>query len=180
MKILKWILIVIAIIIVLPLIVALFVKKDYTVERELVINKPKMEVFSYVKFLKNQDNYSKWATMDLNMKKEYKGTDGEVGFISAWDSEKEDVGKGEQEIKKITEGERIDTELRFIEPFESTDMAYMSTESVSENETKVKWGFYGKMEYPMNLMCLFMDMDKMLGPDLEEGLSNLKKVLEKE
>ena len=96
------------------------------------------------------------------MKKTYSGTDGTVGFVSAWESDNKDVGIGEQEIKKITEGERIDFELRFFEPFESTDPAYMTTESVSENQTKVKWGFNGHMDYPMNIMMLFIDFEKMI------------------
>jgi hypothetical protein len=179
MKIFKKILIGLAILIAIPFLIAIFTKKDYAVERETTINKSKQEVFDYVKFLKNQDNYSKWAMMDPNMKKEYKGTDATVGFVSAWDSDKDDVGKGEQEIKKITEGERIDYELRFIEPFEATDYAYMSTEAVDSTSTKVKWGFNGRMNYPMNLFLLCMDMDGMLGKDLETGLSNLKSVLEK-
>ena len=84
MKNLKKIFAVIAIIIAIPLVVALFVKKDYVVEREIIINKPKAEVFEYIKFLKNQDNYSKWNMMDPDMKKTYQGTYGTVGFISAW------------------------------------------------------------------------------------------------
>lgn len=178
MKILKKILIVLAIIIALPFIIALFIKKEYAVEREIAIDKPKQEVFDYVKYLKNQDNYSKWATMDPGMEKTYKGTDGTVGFVAAWNSQKKDVGKGEQEIKKITEGERIDFELRFLEPFQSVEPAYMSTEAIAENKTKVKWGFNGHMPYPMNLMLLFMNMEEMIGNDLQTGLSNLKEVLE--
>jgi uncharacterized protein YndB with AHSA1/START domain len=180
MKILKIVLIGIAAIIALALIVAAFTKKDYAVVREITINKPKQEVFDYVKFLKNQDNYSKWAMMDPNMKKTYTGTDGTVGFVSAWDSQEKNVGAGEQEIKGITNGERIDFELRFKRPFEATDYAYMTTEDAGNNQTKVKWGFNGKMKYPMNLMLLCMDMDKMLGKDLDTGLSNLKSILEKQ
>ena len=180
MKILKRILLVLVILIATPLIAALFLKKEYAVEREIAIDKSRTEVFDYIKYLKNQDNFSKWANMDPDMKKEYRGTDGMVGFVSAWDSEKSDVGKGEQEIKKIAVGERIDYELRFMEPFEATDNAYMITEVVNDSTTRVKWGFNGKMNYPMNLMLLFMDMEKMLGGDLEEGLANLKTVMEKE
>ena len=179
MRILKIILIVILILIAIPLLTALFVKKDYAVEREITINKPKQEVFDYIKYLKNQDHYSKWAMMDTDMKKTYRGTDGTVGFVSAWESNKKDVGAGEQEIKKITEGERLDFELRFIKPFEATEAAYMVTEPVSENQTKVKWGFSGHMNYPMNLTMLFMDFDKMIGDDLATGLEKLKTVLEK-
>lgn len=179
MRILKKILIVVGILIAIPLIVALFVKKEYAVEKEIVINKPKTEVFEYIKLLKNQDNFSKWATIDPNMKKSYKGTDGTVGFVSHWESDNEEVGWGEQEIKKITEGERIDFELRFIKPFEATEPAFMSTETVSENQTKVKWGFSGYMDYPMNLMLLFMDFEKMIGDDLQTGLTKLKSEFEK-
>ncbi len=179
MKIVKKILLAIVGIVALLLIVALFVKKEYSVEREITINKPKQEVFDYVKLLKNQNNFSVWAQRDPNMKKDYKGNDGTVGFVSAWDSEDKHVGKGEQEIKNMKDGERLDFELRFMKPFEATDNAYMTTESAGENQTKVKWGFNGKMPYPMNLMLLFMNMDKMLGKDLEDGLTNLKTVLEK-
>ena len=117
--------------------------------------------------------------MDPNMIKVYAGNDGTVGFISAWDSKLSDVGKGEQEITKITEGERLDFELRFLRPFKATDYAYMTTESAGDNQTVVKWGFNGKMPYPMNLMLVCMNMDKMIGKDLETGLTNLKNVLEK-
>jgi len=178
MKIFKTIILIILAIIAVVLIAAFFVKSEYAVEREVTINKPKTEVFEYVKYLKNQNNYSVWAKMDPDMKKEYLGTDGTVGFISSWDSDNEDVGRGEQEIVKIDAGKRIDYELRFYEPYETTDYAYMATEAINKNGTVVTWGFYGKMDYPMNLMFLIYDMDEMIGPDLEEGLQSLKEILE--
>ncbi len=178
MKILKTILIVIVAIVAVFLLVAAFVGSEYKVVREVTINAPKAEVYNYVKFLKNQDNYSTWAQMDPNMKKTFTGTDGTVGFVSAWDSDHEEVGKGEQEIIAIDPGNKIDYEIRFYEPFEQTDYAYMTTEAAGNNSTVVKWGFFGKMKYPMNMMLLFMDMDEMLGPDLEKGLQNLKSNLE--
>jgi len=176
---LKKILIIIGILIAIPLVVALFVKKEYSIEEEITINKPKEQVFDYIKHLKNQNDYSKWATMDPDMEKSFRGTDGTVSFVSAWKSDNEDVGSGEQEILKIDEGKRIDFELRFFQPFESSDQAYMTTESVSANQTKIKWGFDGKMDYPMNLMLLFMDFEGMIGDDLATGLKNLKDKLEK-
>ena len=73
----------------------------------------------------------------------------------------------------------MDTELRFIKPFESTAQGYMTTESVSDNQTKVKWGFTGNMAYPLNLMKLFMNPEKSVGDDFSTGLNNLKSILEK-
>ena len=55
--------------------------------------------------------------------------------------------------------------------------SYMSTDSLTPNKTLVKWEVSGKMPYPSNLMGLFMN--KMIGGDLDTGLDNLKKLLEK-
>ena len=180
MKFLKRFLFILVGIIALALIAALFVNKDMKASREIVINKTKAEVFNYIKMLKNQNNYGKWNKMDPNMKSEYRGTDGTVGFVSAWDSDNGEVGKGEQEIKKITEGELLETELRFIKPFESKATAIMTTTAVDSAHTKVTWSFDSKMAYPMNITKLFMDMEKMIGDDFGTGLANLKAVLEKQ
>jgi hypothetical protein len=173
------ILLVVAGIIVLALITGLFLKKDYTIEREIVINRPKQEVFGYLKHLKNQNNFSKWSMMDPKAVMDFRGTDGTVGFVSGWDSLVKQVGKGEQEITKIAEGERVDFALRFFRPFESHAEAYFRTESKGENGTRVIWGFHTKMKFPMNLTGLFMNMEKMVGDDLSAGLTNLKNLLEK-
>ncbi len=179
MKVLKIILLVIVALIIILLIIALFVRKDYAVERTVTINKPKQQVFDYIKYVKNQDNYSKWNKIDPAMKKSYQGTDGTPGFVYSWDSEKKEAGKGEQSIKKVTEGERIDLGLHFIKPFEGLADAYMTTTAVGDNQTKVTWGFNSKMKYPFNAMLLFMNMEKMVGDDLQEGLDNLKVLMEK-
>ena len=178
MQILKNILLVIAGIIILLLVVAIFVPKEYAVERAMTIDLPASEVFDYVVLLKNQDNYSVWAQKDPNMKKSYFGEDGTVGFVSSWDSDDEEVGVGEQEIIKIDQNFRIDYEIRFFEPFEATDKAYMITEVVTADQTKVKWGFNGKMPYPMNLMLLYINMEEELGTALSDGLNNLQTILE--
>lgn len=178
MKLLKNLLLAVGLFVAVLLLVALFLKKDYNVVREVIINKPVNEVFEFAKYLKNQDKYSKWETMDENSKKSYSGTDGTVGFIAGWESENPDVGTGEQEITKIIENERLELELRFIKPFKSVSTAYMTTEMVGENATKVTWGFDGKMNYPMNLMLLFFNMEKMIGDDLQFGLDKMKGILE--
>ena len=118
--------------------------------------------------------------MDPNAQKEYKGTDGTVGFVSAWDSKVKNVGKGSQEITKIAEGERMDVNLHFVKPFEVDCTAYFITEAAGENQTKVTWGFNGKSPYPMNIMLLVMNMEDMLGKDLHTGLTNMKGILEKQ
>ena len=177
MKILKTVLTVVAIIILIPLVLALFIKNEYAVQREITINKPKAEVFNYIKHLKNQDQYSKWVRIDPAMKKDFRGTDGTEGFVYAWDSNDENAGKGEQEIKKIKEGERMDVEIRFERPFKGMAVAPFTTETVSANQTRVTWGMQGRQPYPMNFMNLFLD--NILGKDLNTSLASLKNILEK-
>ncbi len=160
------------------LVLVFAVPTDFRIEREVTINKPRADVFAYAKLLKNQETWGPWVKRDPAIKLNYKGTDSEIGFVSAWESEKDDVGHGEQEIKKVSDNEIL-TELRFKKPFESTSQAFMHFDEVSPNRTKVKWGFTGSMTRPMNLMLLVMDMDNEVGKDFESGLSNLKTILEK-
>jgi flagellar basal body-associated protein FliL len=94
MKTILIILLILADIIALLLIIALFVRKTYSIEKERTIQKPRQQVFEYIKYLKNQDNFSVWASMDPNMKKGYRGTDGTVGFVSVWDSNEKNEGMG--------------------------------------------------------------------------------------
>ncbi len=178
MHVLKTIGLVLLVLIGIALIAALFIKKEISGYREVTINKPAPQVFDYVKYLKNQNQYSKWAAMDSATAWDFRGTDGTKGFVTAWESNNKSVGKGEQEIIGIEEGKRLDYELRFTKPMENTMTAFMTTEAVGATQTKVKWGFDGKMKYPFNFMRLFVNMDKLIGDDFGTGLTNLKTKLE--
>ena len=59
----------------IPLVIALFINNEYKVENEILIQQPKAFVFTYVKSLRNQYKFSKWANIDPNIKKTYSGTD---------------------------------------------------------------------------------------------------------
>ena len=54
----------------------------------------------------------------------------------------------------------------------------MITEAVSVNETKVRWGFDGRMDYPFNLMLLTSSYQNTMKKDFGFGLHNLKDQLE--
>ncbi|MDB2606663.1 SRPBCC family protein [Zobellia sp.] len=164
-------------VVVLILILALIAPKTYDVFRTVEVERPKEEVFQYLKSLKRMDEWSPWAKKDPDMEKRITGADGEVGCTSYWKGNKE-VGEGEQEIKRIIEGERIESELRFLKPFKSTSDCYLQVDAMNIEKTKVKWGFSGKYKFPMNIMLLFMNMDKAVGKDFEQGLGSLKANLE--
>jgi len=175
MKIVKKILIGLGIFLVFLLVAGLFMGNDMHVEREITINKPKAEVFNYVKFLKSQDEFSYWFLSDPTLKKSFTGEDGAPGAIASWEGEK--MGIGEQEIKKIVEGERVEFELRFKKPMEQTNSAYFECIAMNENTTHLIWAFDGKVDWPMNALMPIMKME--LGRQLQIGIDNLKGNLEK-
>ena len=82
--------------IIVSVIIIMFVApQNYEVNRSIVISKPLSEVFNYLKYIKNQDDWSPWKKKDPSMKQTYIGVDGEVGFIAKWEGNK-DVGMGEK------------------------------------------------------------------------------------
>jgi hypothetical protein len=176
MKIIKIIVVGIVAISALLLIIALFLPKDYTVSQSIIINRSQVDVFNYVKMIDNQKYYSIWVMEDPNSLITTKGTDGNVGYVSAWDSQNKNVGKGEQEITKIS-NERIDVDLRFERPFKSEAKAATTCKAIDANSTEVINEFFGHSAYPMNLMTFFMK--GMLGDAMKQNLTNLKGILEK-
>ncbi|PKP39010.1 MAG: polyketide cyclase, partial [Bacteroidetes bacterium HGW-Bacteroidetes-15] len=82
-------LLVLAGIIALLLLIALFMKKEHYTNREIIINAPRQKVFDFLRFLENQDKFNKWAKTDPDRKVETKGTDGTVGYVYSWSGNKD-------------------------------------------------------------------------------------------
>ena len=152
--------------------------RKYDVQRSIVINKPVNEVFQYLKMIRNQDHWSPWKSRDTEMKQTFNGVDGTVGFIARWESDKKDVGVGEQELKGLIENERVDTEIRFLKPWKTVRDGYLLVREIEPSKTEVIWGFKGSNNPPINVMMLFYNMDKSVGKDFDEGLAKLKTTLE--
>jgi hypothetical protein len=111
------------------LFIALIMKREMSLSSEVIINRSQADVFNYIKHIKNQEYYSKWVMADPNSKITYTGVDGTVGFKAAWNSEMKNVGVGEQEITKITDGIGYDVILRFEKPFKGISYANATTQS---------------------------------------------------
>jgi hypothetical protein len=171
-------LIIIAAILCIIILVSLAMGFKMNIEKEVLIQKPSSEVFDYLKLVRNQDKFSVWNMADPDMSKTFIGVDGTVGSIYSWDSPtNKNVGAGSQEIISITEGKQIEYELRFERPMKNTAKSKIMLEAVSASETRVIWGFYSNMKFPMNVAKpIFVNM---LGKDLQKSLINLKVLLEK-
>lgn len=170
MKIVKKILIIIAIIIAIPLVVALFAPKGFYSERQIVIEKPKSQVFEYIRFVRNQDNYGVWQLSDPDLKYSEEGIDGTVGYKYSWDSKK--LGKGSQKIISISSPDSISTELDFGMGMPAN--SFFVLQEQGPDQTRVTWGMKGVTPYPWNVFNLLFDV----GKDFEQGLQNLKELLE--
>lgn len=174
----------IVIYIVLGLLVVFFVlsmmgPRDYTVARSTSIARSRSDVYNYLRFLKNQEEWGPWAKLDPNMEHNYIGTDGEVGFVSQWKGNKQ-VGEGQQEITELVENETIGSHLSFIKPFKAESDVELRLKERANGETMVTWHMHGKNSTAISrIFGLFMNMDKALGKDFDEGLGTLKGILEK-
>ncbi|MEZ5045553.1 MAG: SRPBCC family protein [Chitinophagaceae bacterium] len=136
-------------------------------------------VWKHVGSFAAQDQWSPWNDYDPKMKKSITGTDGTVGAISQWESDVEEVGKGNQKVTKVEAPTIWETDLTFTEPFESKSLAYMHL-SPEGAGTKVTWGFKSKMPYPFNISKLFMNMDAAMDKDFGSGLNKLKSIAEQQ
>jgi hypothetical protein len=175
-KYLKWIAIAVAVIIALPFLIAAVLPRTFVLEKEVVIARPKNEVFDFVRHMENQKQYMVWARIDPATKISVQGNDGTVGAVYTWESIDQNVGRGEQEIIAIQDGERIDFQIRMLAPFQSTDPVSTFVQSVGDNETKVRSIYRGTMGYPLNLLCSVVCTK--VGDDMQKSLVTLKEVLE--
>jgi hypothetical protein len=175
-KYLKIALIVIGVIVAIILILGLIMPKQFDVSRTISIDAPKEFVFQKVNSLEKMDVWSPWSKMDPNMQVESSGIEGNIGSIRKWKGNKK-VGEGEQEIKEIIPNELIHNEIRFKTPMESTNQVYLKM-AESNGKTEVTWQMVGESKFPFNAIGAFVSIDKMIGPDFEKGLQDLKQIVE--
>lgn len=177
MKALKTVVIAVVVLIGGLLIAALFISKDFSYEKTVHIKAPVLQVWNHTNSLENMNAWSPWASIDPDMKQEYKGASGEVGSENCWDSQNENVGAGCQTITKVAAPYTLETHLHFTRPFESHGDAYVKL-SESAGGTEVTWGMKSEMAYPMNLMKLFMSAEDAMSEDFTKGLNKLKSLSE--
>ncbi|KUO54898.1 MAG: polyketide cyclase [Alphaproteobacteria bacterium BRH_c36] len=152
---------------------------EFSVARSTVIAAPPAAVFEYVNDLQKWDAWSPWAKRDPNSKATFEGPETGRGAIFKWDGNAE-VGKGKMRIEESIPPREIEIKLDFERPFEDTADVGFEFEPV-EDGTRVTWSIAGEQDYIERVFCTLMglDMDQMIGNDYEEGLANLKRVVEK-
>jgi hypothetical protein len=168
----KKILLTLLALIVIVLIVGAFQPADYRITRSATIAAPAAVIFPEVNDFHRWAAWSPWEKLDPAMKRTFEGPAAGVGAAYAWEGNN-DVGSGRMTIVESRPPELIAIRLEFIKPMPGLS----PTEFTFRPEgaaTNVTWTMNGTKNYPMKVMCLFMNMDKMVGDQFEQGLASLK------
>lgn len=169
-----------AILVAILCIIAAFVPTKYTIKREIAINAPTETVYNYVRFHSNQKDFNQWLQYDPNTKIELKGNaDGQEGSILYFKSKNIKTGEGEWKNTRLIKNQQIDFNLQFISPYVFTAGGALYFKPQSTDKTTLLWEFKSGKNWPSNIILLFVNMDKIIGGDIEKTLKNIKLNTEK-
>jgi len=153
----------------------------YHVERRLEVAAPADLVFGVLNDLHQFAGVlvlfgSPLEKQDPSMQKTFEGPAAGVGQSYAWSGNK-DAGKGKMTIEESVPGERVGMKLEFVEPMKSTATCSL-TLAGTPTGSLVTWSMDGNHNFLGKAFGMFMDMDRMLGTDIEKGLVQLKTLAE--
>jgi uncharacterized protein YndB with AHSA1/START domain len=173
---LKKILLGLAAVLAIILIAAAFQPSEFSVKRSLAIAAPPAALFDQVNDHRKFLVWNPWMKLDPNVKNTFSGPATGVGSVCSWEGNR-DVGAGSSTIIESKPGELVRLRMDWKEPMEGTSTVDFTFKPEGDR-TLVTWHIYGSNNYLSKIMCLFMDMDKMIGGQFEVGLANLKALVE--
>jgi uncharacterized protein YndB with AHSA1/START domain len=171
------IVIVIAMLVAAVLLFAATQPNTFRVQRSISIQASPEKVFALID---NFHNWPQWAPQDKensSMKRTFSGAENGVGAVSDWTS-RGSAGKGQMSIVESVPEKRIAVQVDFTKPFEAHNRNEFTLDAQGASTT-VTWSMQGTNIYVMKLMSLFVNMDKVAGKHFEDGLANLKAVVER-
>ncbi len=168
---LKKILLGLGAIIAIILIVAAFQPSTYRVERTATIDHPPSVVYAHLNDFHHWQKFNPFPDPDPHVQLTYDGAPAGEGAIYKWQGNAE-VGKGQMTITESKPNEHIQIAMHFMEPFEGHATTHFNMKP-DANGTELTWAMEGENKYVGKIMCLFMDMDKMIGEQFEKGLARM-------
>jgi hypothetical protein len=147
---------------------------EFRVERTRVIPAPPEKVIALIEDFREWMKWSPYEKKDPNSQRTYSGAQRGAGAVYAWDGNR-DIGAGRMEILEATP-RLFRIKLDFLKPMEAHSTAEFTLEPVAGG-TRVTWAMIGNMNYVCKVITVFMDSDKMCGPDFEKGLSAMEAVV---
>ena len=156
------------------LIVVSFRSPDFRVERSATIAASPMTLFELVNDHHKFALWNPFLKLDPNVKNTYTGPDAGVGAACSWEGNSK-IGAGTATIIESKPGELVKQRMDWKRPMEGTSTVEFTFKPAAD-KTVVTWLMYGKNNFMGKLVSLFMDCDKMVGPQFEQGLADLGKV----
>lgn len=154
----------------------IFQPAHYSISRELVIQAPAEKIFPYLNNSRKFETWSPWSELDPKAKMEFSGPEEGVGAKTSWTGG-DKLGTGSATIVESMPNHLVKTHLVYEKPFVMEQWAALSLSSAGDTTT-VKWTVEGENKFMGRIMCLFMNMDKMVGGNFEKGLAKLKSLVE--
>ena len=152
--------------------------KTFRVERSTVINAPADAVFPFINDFHLWNRWSPFEKLDPNLQRTYSGAEAGKGATYEWLGNRE-AGQGRMVIVESQPTHRVAIDLFFLKPFKSTSLAEF-TFAPTTGGTTVTWAMSGNNTVAGKAISLVASMDKYLGNSFDEGLANLKRVVETE
>ena len=149
---------------------------EFRIERSTTMAAAPAEIFPHVNDFHNWDAWSPWIKLDPEAKATFEGPTEGKDAVFRW-SGNDDIGEGSMTIVESKPDERIRIRLDFVRPMAGTSDAEFTFVPAGET-TKVTWAMMGKNDFIGRAVCMFMNMDKMLGEKFDEGLASMKKAVE--
>ncbi|MEL6519802.1 MAG: SRPBCC family protein [Pseudomonadota bacterium] len=149
--------------------------REVTVARSIEINAAPEEVFPHVNSLKAMEAWSPWLSRDPDVKLTYNDVEQGSGATMEWASEQPDVGSGRQEITASTPNESVETALDFGEMGLAKAQFLLAP---ADGATTVTWTLETDMGGGPVGRWMGLMMDGWVGADYEQGLENLKTLVE--
>jgi len=169
------ILIGLAAIVVLFLVVVALRPADYRVERRATIVAPAMALFEQVNDHRKFTVWNPFMKLDPHVKNTFSGPPSGVGAVCSWDGNG-NIGAGSATITESKPGELVRLRMDWKRPLEGVATVDFTFQPEG-NQTDVTWAMYGRNGFMGKLVSLFMDCEKLCGPQFEQGLAELAKVV---
>jgi uncharacterized protein YndB with AHSA1/START domain len=149
----------------------------FRVERTATVAAPPAAVFAHVDDLHKWEAWSPWAKLDPKAKMAYEGTPAGKGAAFTW-SGNDEVGVGRMTIVESQSPDLVDIKVDFTKPFEGTNSSTFNFKPAGDG-TAVTWTISGHQNFIAKAMCIVFNGEKMIGDQLDQGLTRLKAVAEK-
>ena len=171
------ILMILVVIIAAVLVLAATRPNDFVVSRSASIEAPAEAIFPLIDDFKHWPSWSPFEKLDPNMKRTLSGAGNGKGAAYAWEGNGK-AGKGRMEITNAVPSSLVSLKLDFEKPFRANNTVDFTLAPAGEGTT-VTWAMRGARPFIAKLMGLFIDFDRLIGKDFEEGLANLKRIAER-